>query len=257
MKKVLFLIFAFAFLTLFAVNAYAAETIVSNDASYSLITTPSDSYADDGKKLTDGVFGTIPDGSTGYYSSNAYVGFTEENVDTDGNFVVILDLGKEYTNITKVGIGYLNETSVGIYAPKTVRFEISNERADGYSEAGTLTTTKGTEKGLSQTYADTVETMNLSGRYVRVTITPLGEFTNEEGIAERAEWTFIDEITVFTDEATSESESSETESETESESENEKPQTGDDLEVFAFVLLALSSLAMLIALLVRSRNNEY
>lgn len=253
MKKLLLLTIALVLLISFTVNVAAEESVISNGSSYSLITTPSASYADDGKKLTDGVFGTIPDGGTGYYSSNAYIGFTDENVDADGNIVIILDLGKEYTNITKMGIGYLNETSVGIYAPKTVRFEISNDRADGYSEAGTLTTAKETESGLSQTYADTVETSKLSGRYVRITITPLAEFTNADGNPERAEWTFIDEITVFADEDTSEAESSDPESEPE----NEKPQTGDDLEVFAFVLLALSSLAMLVALFVRSRNNEY
>lgn len=265
----------------FVLSVAAAGTIVSEGKIYSLVTPASEAYPDDGTKLTDGVFGTIPEGSTSYYSSGAYVGFSKDNLNDDGNFVIILDLGESYADLNAFTVGYLNETTVGVYAPKTVSFAISGDRNGEYTELGTLNTEKTDPEATASTYADTFETENASGQFVRITITP-AEYTDSENTTQTANWTFIDEISVQSattndessvDDSTSEDiseslpessdpESSEPESGLEPESEEVSedlsvPQTGDDgFGNIAFVLLAFAAIAMTAALFINARRKE-
>ena len=86
MKKITALILVMLAVAMFLLPTDAA--VVSEQAEYSLITPASEAYPDDGAKLTDGVFATLPDGASGYYSSGYYVGFNQANVDGDGNYEI-------------------------------------------------------------------------------------------------------------------------------------------------------------------------
>lgn len=265
MKKSLVILLSLLIVSLLAGTALAEGSEISYGKSYTLITPASAAYPDNSAKLTDGIFGTLPDGSTSYYSSPAYVGFNQVDADENGNFVVILDLGKKYTDISAVTVGFLNETDVGIYAPKSVSFALADDRNGAYTELGILNTAKSTDSGISETHAMTLAADDAEGRYLRVTIAHLGKFTDKDGNEKSSGWTFIDEISVYSSgnaeggtgslpeqSKPSPAESSEiTESETSAPpSESSTPEIPDagDGGIFVFVLLAISSVAMIGAL---------
>ncbi len=268
MKKTMIPILALLLLLCASPIARAENgSVISVNAKYSIVTPPSAAYADDGMKLSDDLYGTIPDGSTNYYASNAYVGFNSAEADKDGNFVIIFDLQRVYRDLSAFTVGFLNETSAGIYAPKSVTFAVSESRNGEYENVGTLNTEKATSPALSETYAETLAADDVSGRYVRITITPLREFINVNGEISSAAWTFIDEISIYSsgnasdDEPTDESKPSAEESNTPDEitpsappeestdTENPKPQAGDaNLQILAFLLLAVSAVTMMFAL---------
>lgn len=276
MKKPIILILVLLLLLCVSPIAHAeGGSIVSENAKYSIVTPPSVAYADDGMKLCDDIYGTVPDGRTNYYSSNAYVGFNSAEADKDGNFVIIFDLGKTYHDLSAFTIGFLNETSAGIYAPKSVTFAVSDNRNGEYEDIGTLKTEKQTSPALSETYAETLAAEDISGRYVKITVTPLREFINDNGEISTASWTFIDEISIYSsgnalsDESSSESETSLDESapseestpqlppESNTDTENPKPETGDaNLQILAFVLLAVSAVTMIFALFGTNKKTE-
>lgn len=279
MKKIIALAVLVLLLIPFG-SAIAEEPELSYGKQYDIITPASEAYPDNGSKLTDGIYGTVPDGKTNYYSGGAYVGFNQVDADESGNFVVILDLGGIYNDISAFTIGFLNETSVGIYAPRSVKFEISDERNGEYFEIGELSTAKPTTDGLSDTYASTLVTDDLSGRYVKVTIRHLGEFMDENGETKNAGWTFIDEIAVHSsgnsdngDESGNTGNSEPNESVPESRPETDEsngqntesseisetapPDAGDtNGGVFGFVLLAASAFSMMAALFIKKRSSE-
>lgn len=267
MKTFFAMLFSFLFSILLVSVAFAAGTEVSYGKSYSLITSASDAYPDDSIKLTDGIYGTIPDGKTNYYSNPAYVGFNQVNVNEEGNFVIILDLKQRYEDLSGFTVGFLNEPAVGIYAPKSVSFELADDRNGEYTLLGSLDTAKSTESDVSETYAMTLATDDSAGRFLRVTITQLGEFKDAEGNTKTAGWTFIDEISVYssgnaTDDSSDESsqagESSGVTSEEEQTSEPEPIVPGDSATgIFVFVLLALSSLAMMGALFAHKKQRDF
>jgi hypothetical protein len=265
MKKSLVILLSLLIVSLLAGTALAEGSEISYGKSYTLITPASAAYPDNSAKLTDGIFGTLPDGSTSYYSSDAYVGFNQVDADENGNFVIILDLGKKYTDISAVTVGFLNETDVGIYAPKSVSFALADDRNGAYTELGILNTAKSTDSGISETHAMTLAADDAEGRYLRVTIAHLGKFTDKDGNEKSSGWTFIDEISVYSSgnaeggtgslpeqSKPSPAESSEiTESETSAPpSESSTPEIPDagDGGIFVFVLLAISSVAMIGAL---------
>lgn len=269
MKKCIAVVFALAFMVTIVVNASASD-VLSKDKGYSLITPASQAYPDDGKKLTDGVFGTIPDGGDAYYSGGAYVGFEKGDVDEKGNFSVILDLG-EIMDISDFTVGYLNETGVGISAPKSVSFSVSSQRNGEYTSVGTIETVVEAGKDEKKTFAKTL-TKETRGQFVLVTITPSeykeGETTNI------SKWTFIDEIAVGGTSA--ENENSDTSAESgvtsddsllpntsdassmDPDDESSTPQTGDtNFGTVAFSLLAIAAVTMLFALFATSRKEEF
>ena len=278
MKK----LFAITFSALIALTLLLSPAAEGGEVSYgkeySLITPASSGYPDDGIKLTDGIFGTVPDGKNNYYSSSAYVGLNRSNVNENGDFVIILDLGRKYSDLSAFTIGFLNETDVGIYAPKSVTFALSDERNGEYTDVGTLDTAKSTAGGLSETFAMTLAADDAEGRFVRVTIEHLGLFSNEDGEESTAGWTFIDEISVYS--SGNDGAVGNTSSEDEPESSYDEPsspesntsdisdisdisdESGDGEEIkpgdngFAmtvWILLALSMLAMTFALFTKKK----
>lgn len=278
MKKLI----TFALVIIFALSlmqfASAEETEVSYGKSYTLVTPASEGYPDDGIKLTDGIFGTIPDGATGYFSSGAYVGFNQNDVDDNGNFVVLLDLGRVYDDLSGFGVGFLNETSVGIFAPKSVTFAVSDTSDGRFTDVGTLDTAKSTDADISETHFDVLE-KTASGRFVRVTVEHLGEYTNENGETKSVGWTFLDEISVFSGSTTDESSGDESstssddessvssddqssaqssEGSSESSASSAPVVPGDDKsDTLVFVLLSISALTMGGALFVGKKQKDF
>ncbi len=242
-KKILFICLLFIFIFVFSVKPMAEAYEISLGKDYTLITQASNAYPDENKKLTDGIYGTMPDGSDNYYSSKAYVGFNKSDLDQDGNFVIILDLGKSYSDIKSFTVGYLNETGAGISAPKSISFSISNERNNGYTEMGTVTT-KIEYTEVPSTFAKTLEVANGVGRYVKITITP-DQYGEENEIAN---WTFIDEIAVH-----AESFDQDNSEEISIPEITETPETGDnDFTVFGFILLGIAALSMAVVLFAKT-----
>ena len=250
MKKIATLFLALClFSTLVIPFSASAETVdVSKNAKYTLLTPASEGYPDDSKKLTDGRFGTHKEGVDGYYAGGDYVGFNKAQLNSDGNFVIIVDLGKVYDNLCEFSLGYLNETVVGITAPKSVTFGVSEERNGDYTTVGSVETTPA-DSAASATYTKTVRSKNVKGRYVRVTITPFG-YTDENNNFVSVPWTFIDEITVGANSGDDSSVPTE-------DTPPDVPQTGDSTVAFAFVMLALASVAMLFALFSFKKNREF
>lgn len=260
MKKII-TVLLLLLIAIFVLQSASAETrTLSEGKSYTLLTSASDAYPDDTIKLTDGVYGTIPDGSTSYYSSNAYVGFNQSDVDENGNFVILLDLGEARQDITAFSVGFLNETSVGIFAPKSITVAVSDTRNGEFLDVGTLDTAKPVANGLSETHVATLSTDNLSGRYVRFTIKHLGEYVDDIGATKTAGWTFIDEIAVYSsgDSGDTSDVSSDPTPPQESDIESRPPVVpGDKANMLSFILLAAAALCMTLALFAKTKNTEY
>ena len=276
MKKLFAITLSILLLFVLLLSPSAEGSEVSYGKSYSLITPASSAYPDDEIKLTDGIFGTVPDGKNNYYSSAAYVGFNQKDVNDNGDFVIILDLGRRYTDLSAFTVGFLNETDVGIYAPKSVSFALADERNGEYAEIGVLDTSKSTSLGLSETFAMTLAAEDAQGRFVRVTIKHLGRFVDENGAEQTSGWTFIDEISVYSsgngdavgdvsgdsvsDDSSLESapiiESSESDNISAESSLPEPVQPGDSGVLYTvWILLAISMLAMTAALFVKKKRS--
>ncbi len=272
MKRIMF----FAFLavlvcsTCFSIGAKE----ISNGADYSLVTPASKAYPDDGAKLTDGIYGTRPELADGFYASDAYVGFNKNDVNDNGKFALIIDLGEVKNNINAITVGYLSEIDAGIHAPKSVSFSVSNQRNGNYSLLGTLDTTP-EDESVASTYAKTLEIENATGRYILVTITP-DDYTGKVDSASIAPWTFIDEISVHAAELTQNPNenggaatdnkqgnvSTEDEPENPIATEDEKPndppedfpQTGDNTMIIGFTLLLIAAVSMAVVLFGKRTN---
>lgn len=277
MKKIFALALALLLPLLAMPCASADENVISHAKHYDLITPASAAYPDDGKLLVDGIFGTKPDGGAGYYSSGAYIGFNQADLNSSGNFVILLDLGRNYEDISGFTVGFLNEIGVGIYAPKSVSFSVCGERNGEYESVGTLNTEKPTDSSDAETYAETLVCDDISGRYVMVEIEHLGEFTDKDGEAVSAGWTFIDEIIVYSSGNATGEESDSSDGATGDESdvsgentdssvadessktpettEPEIPTPGDRGSIFALLMLAMSAFAMMAALFAGRRKN--
>ena len=250
MKKLISVLLSFLTVMSAAFVFASAEdgTEISKGQSYTLVTKASEGYPDDGKKLTDGIFGNVKNPEDPYYNTGMYVGFNIENADKSGNFVIILDLGKNYTDITSFSVGYLNETDIGIFAPKSVSFSVSAQRNGEYKALGNLETGKTTEAGKKETFVSTLAADSAEGRYVKIVITPLGNYTDAGGHEQKATWTFIDEIKVI---------SAGTKDPSEPENESpETPQTGD-AGVLGYILVALAAAGTLAFLLIFRRKAPF
>lgn len=258
MKKISISILILAMLSLIAVPlcVSAESTSVSKGTSYTLVTPASEGYPDDGKKLTDGNYGTHKEGVDGFYAGGDYVGFNKAQLDSNGNFVIIVDLGKVYDNLTEFTLGYLNETSVGITAPQSATFAVSDERNGEYQYLGKIETTPSNEE-LSATYAKSLTTQPVKGRFVRVEIKPQG-YNDDNGVFIAVPWTFVDEVTVRAN-GTADTPTDDTpEGSTPTEDQTpDTPQTGDGTVMFAFIMLAISSFCMMYALFSYKKDKEF
>jgi len=258
MKKILCLIFVLCFALLLPVSANAAEEL-SLGRKYSLITPASKAFPDNGTKLTDGIYATLPDNTEGYYASPAYVGFSMDETDDHGNYVIILDLGEERKNITEITIGYLNERVYGIYAPKSISYAMADTRNGDYDYIGTVNINPEIDGETAGPLSKGFAANNASGRFLKVTITP-GIFENPDtNSRQTAKWTFIDEISVRSNPvAHNDSESKEESPEASDDTAGDTPQAGDNsLRPIAYILLAVSAVAMLVSLFVKKKPDRY
>jgi len=186
------------------------------------------SYPDDESyKLTDGIYGKLTENH--YYKSNAYVGFTKNNLNQNGDIVITIDLGSEISGLSKFGISYAVEAAAGIYAPEKIKVYVSDKLNGEYtlvSEGTTDAIKNPTEisadkKTLSLKYS-------IDARFVKFVITPASSFEYEnEKIT--PSMTFIDEIEVFQTEL--------------------PPKTGDDFTIFIIISgVALSCIIAIVLL---------
>ncbi len=253
MKRWLCLIFCVLCLYCFCFSVAAEKEEVSLNASYTLLTPASNAYPDDGVKLTDGHYAVIPDNATQYFASPAYVGFNKNDLNENGNFSLVIDLGRVYDGITDFTVGYLSQEDANIFAPKEVAFAVSKTRNGNYTHVGSLTTTDKDRK--TELHAKNLETAPQSGRYVLVTIAP-ANYEGKVDSATVAPWTFIDEISVrAADTAATDDQATDDQADggtVTPPADNETvPQPGDTTLILALVLLGSSAITMAIALAVK------
>ncbi len=200
MKKRMICVALFLVCLCCVLSVSAAQNVVSLHKSYELVTSASEGYPDTSGELTNGKYGTpVPNGDVQYYYRDPeYVGFNRSSVNTDGNFVIVLDLADPCKDLSSFELGYLNETDIGIYAPTKVAFYISNELSENYTFVGERALSESTAAGQQKAgIAEVIPETPVSGRYVMCVITPRDKFTTEDGQERTATWTFIDEITVL------------------------------------------------------------
>ncbi len=253
MKRIFTFVFTVCFVLCFSLGVSAMEEL-SLGCEYTLITPASPAYPDNGTKLTDGVYATLPDGASGYYASPAYVGFSMDDADNHGNFVIILDLGEVRKNITEITVGYLNERLYGIYAPQSISYAIADARNGDYVHIGTVDINPEIVGETAGPVATGFAANNASGRFLKVTITA-GVFENPNtNSRQTAKWTFIDEISVRSQPEALNDESADSDSDIS----GNTPQTGDDsIRSVAYILLAVSAVAMLASLFINKRKERY
>ena len=254
MKRFFVLLEILCLLCLMSFGANAALDY-SEGREYRLITPSSKAFPDDGSKLTDGVYGTMPDGADAYYSSPAYVGFSIDDADDHGNFVIIMDFGEVRENITEITVGYLNERLYGIYAPKSISFAIAETRNSNYEFLGTLNLNPEIDGETGGALAKSFAANNATGRFLKVTISP-DDFENPKTQSrQRAKWTFIDEINVRSEPSQVDIQNPLNEN---ADIKGDTPQTGDkSLEPWAFGLLGVSAATMFFSLFINRRTNKY
>lgn len=258
MKRMLcLLLFFLCFVSVLSVSA--AQNVVSLHKAYELVTPASEGYPDESDELTNGKYGTpVANGDTSYYYRDTeYVGFNRQNVNGDGNFVVVLDLAEDYAELSDFEVSYLIETDVGISAPKKASFYISKERNGDYTFIGEAAVPESDSTQQQKAAILTVSAEEaVSGRYVMCVITP----------SEYATWTFIDEITVLqgrnavSDDPSAESSSIENSANTdtpsaESSREESRPAAGDGGVLTLAVLSGASALGA--AALIGRRRRRY
>ena len=242
---------------LLAMPASAQTAPVSLGKTYQFITEASTGYPDsEGYKLTNGIYASpVPTGDTEYYyKSPEYVGLNQSAVDENGNFVIVLDLGSVMDDLSAFELSYLNETDIGIYAPPSVTFYVSETRNGNYTSVGTRVTDEPKTAGVSQTnIARVIPEGPVTGQFVMIEIKHLGSFTDDEGNQKTAGWVFIDEISVFgaTPEAPPVSPD-----QTQDVTSPGAPQTGDNPEVIAYLIIAFASLLMIIGFIRYRRTRE-
>ena len=261
MKKIIAMFAIVAVLAL-TLGASAAQTVVSRGKSYDLVTQPGDGYPDtEAKLLTDGKSG-IEDKNGFFYTSDAYVGFPAANVNDEGNFVIILDLGEVMENLTEFDVGYLNETNPRIYAPTKVTVSVSSTARNGeYTTVATKDIDEPTDDGQSKAGVVNLKLEQpTSAQYVKFEITRRAKFTNGEGLEIDPNWVFLDEISVYQgariDDETTTPDSSDETSVDSSDTTESLPQTGD-AGIVAYGLLGVVAIVTMIALVgVYKRKTE-
>ncbi|PKM60955.1 MAG: hypothetical protein CVU97_07540, partial [Firmicutes bacterium HGW-Firmicutes-21] len=249
------------FICLSAIPANAQQTAVSLGKTYQFITPVSEGYPDNAAyKLTNGVYAApVTTGETAYYyKSDEYVGLNQSAVDENGNFVIILDLDSIMDDLMGFEISYLNETSIGIYAPSSVTFYVSDTRNGVYTPIGTKTIDEPTTAGISQSLKTRVTADGpVSGQYIMIEIEHKGTFEDEQGNPKTAGWVFLDEISVFgVDGGNGNETQAETNDLTNDITENAPPVTGDDFSVVAYSIIALASVIMIIGIFIKRKASH-
>ena len=155
------------------------KTPVSIGCSYTVNVASDEKYADSyNSELTDGVFGECES-----YSDGRTVGFA---IGDAAALTLVIDLGKEYTNLYEFSVSYLHTTEAGIAPPSTVRVQSSSD--------GEKWNTIGLGKRPVSADANTMQLSTVTAkdfvtaRYIRFVV------------AKTSYWMFFDEFLVFADE---------------------------------------------------------
>ena len=126
-------------------------------------------------KLTDGVYATQPP----LLSDPAWRGV---GTPTGGTFSFTIDLGSVQT-IHEIDTDWFQYIGGSVFLPAQVVYAVSNDGST-FSSVGTVTKPAVSTDTQTKKYR-LIDLSNVSGRYVRITVTPTG-----------AAWTFIDEAEV-------------------------------------------------------------
>ncbi len=148
-----------------------------------LLRMPSPSYPGLGPpSLTDGVI-SDPDHTTGHW-----LGFHGEDLD------LVIDLGATI-KIEHVDARFLQSIPVGIYLPRRVTLEVSDD-AESFSQLATLDV-EGAEQGRGvKTHAVSMDVPSRSARYLRVHATCVPTIPAGHRAQGAKAWLFVDEIMV-------------------------------------------------------------
>lgn len=129
-----------------------------------------DNYPDGNQKLTDGIYGGVA------YDHEAWQGRH-----TEKEFEFVIDL-EEKEEIKEFRANFLQDLSLYIFLPRSVTYYVSDDN-ENFNEIGIVQRPAVGEENQAKSFILT-ELEDVSGRYVKVKITPA------------TAWTFIDEIEV-------------------------------------------------------------
>ena len=104
---------------------------IINGQSYTLQTKPSDTYPDDGKKLTDNVVGSTGDN----FKATEWIGFVSKK-----RIEFTVDLGEKVSGITEIGVNVNYSSGEGRTAPKVIDYYISDDGVK-FTRVGSSTST--------------------------------------------------------------------------------------------------------------------
>lgn len=155
------------------------KTLVSTGCPYTVNVEADPKYADSyNSEMTDGIFGECES-----YSDGRTAGFALGDTSA---LTLVIDLGKEYTNLYEFSVSYLHTTDAGIAPPSTVRIQASSD--------GEKWSTIGIGKRPVVADANTMQLCTVTAsdyvtaRYIRFVV------------AKTSYWLFFDEFLVFADE---------------------------------------------------------
>ncbi len=195
-----FALFCLLTLSLSALSVSALQNAVSLRKTYELLTPASAGYPDEDYQLTNGRYGTpvVTDTGSNFYRNPEYVGFRRDDANADGNFVILLDLGESLNDLTAFELSYLNEPSVGVFAPVRVAFYGSEERDGDFVFLGERSIDEPTDPTSTVAGVAIVEPESaFTGRYVMAVVTPRATYVSDDGTELPVVWTFLDELTVL------------------------------------------------------------
>ena len=257
MKKIIFI--AAALLIYFYAFPVSAQGVpVSQGKTYDSVTPASTGYPDTAHELTNGVFAAANETGS-FYQNPEYVGFNQTAVDENGNFVIIIDLGSVMSDLSSFKISYLNQVDIGIYAPSSVTFSVSDVRNGSYTPVGTATIDEPKTAGTTESNKATVTPEGVvSGQYVMVEVKHLGSFQNENNETVSAGWVFLDEITVngATADVSSEDVSQADISDIIDETSINIPETGDGINFVFYIILGLTGMSLINSMIKRRKAQD-
>lgn len=186
-------------------NLTGAQSInVAYGKDYTISATPNSKYPDtDGVELTDG-----KDGDGGSGTSPSWVGLNHSSIKT---FDVVIDLGQQMSNISKVDVNALQLATWGIKLPETVSVSVSNDNKN-WTKVGTVKADpniigepKNEDDSKNGGYVLTVDIAQpVSGRYVKVELTRYISFIFVGEISVFAKYDTVTEVVTPPDTDTSE-----------------------------------------------------
>ncbi|HBL85506.1 MAG: hypothetical protein A2Y17_06310 [Clostridiales bacterium GWF2_38_85] len=139
-------------------EGYERKNIINGD-KYTLNTDPSDTYPDDGKKLTDTVIAKA--GSD--YAASEWIGFVAKK-----EIEIVVELNKQTSELAEFGINILYDMSNGRSAPKYADFYVSLDGTD-YVKVGSSVATNDYSSGTVFTHLVKLQ-KGVDAKYVKVVL---------------------------------------------------------------------------------------